>query len=103
MHVVRMVDAINACKPINEFEIRKNDLKNSLRNIIRDRRKITFQLQNDGSSPYSNYCNNLLEAILSSTGEFRIAYVLREVDTSLEFTAVRDKRYPDFRFQDCRS
>jgi hypothetical protein len=92
MHILRLVDAINACKSIDGFEQRKNDLKDRLSTIIKNNRHIRI-----GS--YQDYCDQLLKALLSTTDEFRIAYALKQLEPSLEFTTVKGKKYPDFRIQ----
>ena len=45
----------------------------------------------------------LFRALLSAIGEFRIAYCLQEVESTLEFTTIKNKKYPDFRIQNYKT
>ena len=106
MHTVRLVDAIKACELINGLQNRKNDLKARLSKVIRDSRKLDIPTRTNGGMnfrPLSKYHDDLFRALLSAIGEFRIAYCLQKVDSTLEFTTIKNKKYPDFRIQNYKT
>jgi hypothetical protein len=93
IHVLRIVDAIVACKSIKGFDSRYNSLKSRLRSIINSSRfipSLTYKTIPD-------YHNDLIGTLLSTTDEFRLACTIKAMESSLEFTTEKHKKYPDFR------
>ncbi len=102
IHVVRLVDAIGACEILSGFASRKNDSKERLHDITKDNRKIKRRNGPNGSAKletYSAYIDELLIALLSSISEFRIAYMLKKLGQTIEFTMESDSKYPDIKLQ----
>jgi len=93
IHVLRLVDAIVACKSIKGFDKRYNDLKSRLTSIINNSRTIPSSTH----KTLADYHNDLIGTLLSYTDEFRIAYALKTIEPSFEFTNVEHTKYPDFR------
>jgi hypothetical protein len=102
IHIIRLVDAIKVCTAINGSDKRKNDLKESLLNIVKDIRRGFVEAEGTiDFAAYQKYVNELMKAILSSISEFRIAYALKLLDSSVEFTSIqKGTKYPDLRIRD---
>jgi hypothetical protein len=87
IHIIRMVDAIYCAESIKEGKQRINCLKKGLCSLISKAINFPNQQQNTSSE--------ILKKVITVTDEFRIAYVLQSLNSTLRFNT---EKGPDFYF-----
>lgn len=83
IEIIRIIDALECCHCINGIETRCNDLKKKLFTMITQKDSTTEEKK-----------QKVLEALTTTTDEFRIAYKIVKMGYPLEF---RERKGPDFR------
>jgi hypothetical protein len=88
-HIIRMVDAIHCAESITGGKQRVNNLKAQLCSLITE--SIKFPNRQAITS------DRILEAVVTATDEFRIAYALQSMNSALIFN---EEGGPDFRLNE---